>query len=98
MAEAKKELQIKVSDEVFKGTYANNVLISHTRGEFILDFMTIFYPQGQPQGVLGARIIITPSHAKRLAKAIIGNVAQYEKNFGEIAEDAAPEMNEISAH
>lgn len=94
----KGELQIKVSDEVLKGTYANNVLISHFQNEFLLDFMSIFSPQGQPQGVLGARIILTPSHAKRLIKALEQNVELYEKNFGEIKVVEVPMQAGQEAH
>jgi len=86
----KKELQIKVSEEVFKGAYANNVMISHTNSEFLLDFISIFSPQGQAQGILNSRVILTPEHAKRLVKVLEDNIEMYEESFGEIKEAKVP--------
>lgn len=80
------EMEVKASEEILKGTYANNVLITHTPAEFLLDFMSIF----PPKGVLGARVIITPGHAKRLVTALQENIAIYEKNFGAIKEVKEP--------
>lgn len=77
---------ITISDEILKGTYANSVLISHTRGEFLLDFMTVFHPKG----ILGARVIVSPNHAKRILKALKDNIEMYEKKFGEIKEAEEP--------
>lgn len=94
MEDKKMDIQVKVSDEVLKGTYANNVLISHTRGEFLLDFMTIFHPKG----ILGARVIVSPNHAKRLAKALQDNVTKYEKKFGKIEEAEEPKISPTKIH
>jgi len=90
MTDKKNEIQIKISDDVLKGVYANNVLITHTRGEFLMDFMTIFHPQG----ILGARVIVSPSHAKRIVNALNDNIIKYEKKFGVIEEAEAPPMPE----
>lgn len=86
MANEKQEISIKVSDDVLKGTYSNLIMISHTVGEFLLDCMTVF----QPKGIIGARVIISPGHAKRLLKALQENIARYEKAFGKIQEEPPP--------
>ena len=86
MEQKKNGMQIKVSDEVLKGTYSNGVMITHTRGEFLLDFMTVFHPKG----IVGARVIVSPNHAKRFVKALQENIAKYEKKFGTIQEAEEP--------
>jgi hypothetical protein len=80
------ELQVKASDEVLKGLYANMVQVAHTPEEFILDFMNLFPPAGQ----LTSRVIISPQHAKRFLAALQDNVARYEKQFGNIAAGSGP--------
>jgi hypothetical protein len=81
MADERQTPTVTISEEILKGTYSNSINISHTRGEFLLDCMTVF----PPKGIIGARIIITPGHAKRLLKALQDNLARYEKAFGEIS-------------
>jgi len=90
----KVEMQVAVSEDVLKGTYANNVLISHTRGEFVLDFMTIFHPKG----ILGARVIVSPHHAKRLARALQENIKKYEERFGPLEEAEEPKISAQDVH
>ena len=82
----KTQLKVDAAADVLKGTYANNVMISHTGGEFLLDFMTVF----PPKGILGARIIVSPGHAKRIAGALTENISRYEKKFGTIKEAEEP--------
>lgn len=78
----KKQVQLKASDEVVKGFYANAMITNHTKEEFILDFLSIF---GQ-NGTVGARIITSPGHFKRMIKALEGALKKYEESFGEIKE------------
>lgn len=86
MTKEKTGASISISDDVLKGTYSNSISISHTHGEFLLDCMTIF----PPKGVVGARVIISPGHAKRLLKVLQENIARYEQAFGEIPEESPP--------
>lgn len=90
MDNKQQNIQIKVSDEVLKGVYSNNVMISHTQSEFLMDFMSIFHPAG----VLGARVIISPNHAKRIVKALQNNISMYENKFGEIKEAPEPTLTD----
>lgn len=80
------QINIKATDETMKGHYANNVMIAHSREEFILDFMNIFPPQGQ----LVSRVIVSPGHAKRLLKALEENIKKYEAQHGGITEAQQP--------
>ena len=92
MAEQEKKvgMKIKFTDDVLRGVYANNMFIAHTKEEFILDFINVF----PPQGIVNARVIISPGHLKRLIKALGTSLNKYEKSFGEIKE--APEPKESS--
>ncbi len=76
----KKQIQIKASDEDMKGKYANMMQILHTKEEFVLDYMNIFPPSGS----LNSRVIVSPAHFKRMAKAMQENLKKYEDKFGKI--------------
>jgi hypothetical protein len=62
--------------------YANLAFISHTPAELVLDFAQVL-PR-MPRGTVKARIIMSPMHAKLLHKALGQNIANYERQFGEI--------------
>lgn len=80
------EIGIKITDEILKGVYANNMVVAHTKEEFFVDFINVV----PPQGIVTARVIISPGHMKRIIKALIDNVRKYEAKFGEIAEAPEP--------
>ena len=71
------------------GVYANLMMVSHRKEEFILDFMFV-QPQRNPQGQsianLRSRVITTPEHMKRILKAMEENIGRYEQTFGVIHE------------
>jgi hypothetical protein len=83
----KKEIQIKAKDEDLKGFYSNLMQVSHTREEFCLDFFNLF----PPQGILISRIIVSPSHLKRMIMALEDNLKKYEEKFGKVEVVKEPE-------
>ncbi|MCX6797586.1 MAG: DUF3467 domain-containing protein [Candidatus Doudnabacteria bacterium] len=85
--QTQQQIQVKASDEILKGVYANMVQVGHTGEEFILDFMNIF----PPTGILASRVVLSPAHAKRLAAALLDNVKKYESQFGSIKLADTPE-------
>jgi hypothetical protein len=87
--ETKKTAQVRINatDEVLSGQYANVAQITHTQEEFVLDFMTIF----PPQGTLASRIILSPGHMKRIVRAMDDNIQKYEVQFGAIVESDQPD-------
>jgi len=97
MAESKQnvqELQINMPQEVQRGVYANQMLVAHTQEEFVLDFILAT----PPAGVVNARILVSPGHAKRIATAMLENVAKYEALFGEI-QSITPQISaKVTAH
>lgn len=76
------QIQIKITDEVLRGAHANMMAVSHTKEEFVVDFMNVF--PGQGQGIVTDRVILTPPHAKRVAAALTDNIKRYEGQFGTI--------------
>jgi len=85
-----KQIQVKATDEALRGIYANAMQISHTREEFVLDFLNMFLPTA----TLNARVITSPGHLKRIVAALHDNLKKYEEKFGEIETAQAPQ-NEI---
>ena len=83
----KREIQIKARDEDLKGFYSNLMQIFHTKEEFCLDFFNVF----PPQGILISRIIVSPSHLKRMIMALEENLRKYEEKFGKIEVAKEPE-------
>lgn len=83
-----KQLQIKISDDILKGVYANAMQVMHTKEEFVLDFMNLSPHQGV--GIVNARVIMSPGHLKRVIVALQDNLAKYENQFGKIEEAQAP--------
>ena len=74
------QVQINASDEVARGRYSNNMLVTHTREEFILDFL-LTAPNGTQ---LVSRVMVSPGHMKRVLAALADNLRKYEANFGEV--------------
>ena len=76
------EMNIEIDEETAEGTYANLVMVSHTPEEFIIDFIRMI--PGVPKAKVKHRLVVTPSHAKRILGALEDNVRQYEDEYGEI--------------
>jgi signal transduction histidine kinase len=86
------QMRVKITDETLRGVYANQMVVSHTKEEFILDFVNLF----PPEGIVNARIIISPGHLKRVIRALAENVRKYEERFGEIREAAEPGKGDLN--
>ena len=77
------QLKAKIDETVAEGIYVNLANVMHNQSEFVVDFGRVV--PGRQDFTVHSRIIISPFHAKQLAEALKRNIAQYEKNFGEIA-------------
>lgn len=82
MEQKKNEIKIELTPEVANGHYANLAVISHSAGEFFLDFIAV--APNMPQAKVQSRIIMTPENAKNLLFALRDNIQKYESTFGEI--------------
>ena len=87
MAAPSEGLEIRIADEELKGRYSNLLRITHTREEFVLDFINLV----PPQGMVTARLVTSPGHLKRILQALSANLARYEEAFGPIQEAAEPD-------
>ncbi len=75
-----KEIKINFPPHVQGGVYSNNMFVTHTKEEFILDFLMV----APPAGSVNARVIVSPGHMKRILAALQDNISKYEKTFGAI--------------
>jgi hypothetical protein len=76
------QINIELDEKIAEGTYSNLAIINHSVSEFVLDFVSIM--PGTPKSKVKSRIILTPQHAKRLAKALNENIKRFETAHGEI--------------
>ena len=81
-----KGVDVFFPDEYKKGVYSNNVFLSMTPEEFVMDFLNVVPPIGS----VVSRVVISPSHAKRLAKVLKETVDKYEETYGEVPEKVQP--------
>jgi hypothetical protein len=83
------QMAIQADPAIGLGVYANLMMVSHRKEEFILDFLFV-PPQQQQAGTqtaaLRSRVITTPEHAKRIVRALQENIQRYEASFGAISE------------
>jgi len=82
------QINIELSEEVAGGIYSNLAIITHSNAEFIFDFVQML--PGLPKAQVKSRIIMTPSNAKRLMRALADNVQKYEQNMGTINDQDLP--------
>ena len=81
-----KKLQIEFPAQLKGGVYANNMMVTHTREEFILDFLMV----GPNTGAVTARVIMSPGHTKRMIAALQENMRRYEQQHGSLAAAEEP--------
>jgi len=74
------EIKVNFPPNLHGGVYSNNMVVSHTKEEFVLDFLMV----APPAGAVTARVIVSPGHMKRILAALQDNISKYEKNFGTI--------------
>lgn len=78
--EQNQEMQIQMSPDVQRGAYSNQMMVTHTQEEFVLDFILAT----PPLGTVTSRVLVSPTHAKRILAALNENIMNYEKVFGTI--------------
>lgn len=83
---AGEEIPVKIPDDVLSGVYANQMMVRHSREEFVLDFVSLF----PPGGIVNARVVVSPAHLKRMIRALQENLTRYESRFGPVLEAEPP--------
>ena len=76
------QLNIELTEEISEGVYSNLAIISHSHAEFVVDFIRLM--PNVPKAKVKSRIILSPSHAKRLLRALSDNINKYEAQYGTI--------------
>jgi hypothetical protein len=89
------QLNIELPSEIADGIYSNLVMIAHSPEEFILDFIRVM--PGIPKARVKSRIVVTPSHVKRLLAALEDNISKYEAKYGAIG-DSGSGQPEFTMH
>jgi len=74
------DIKVNFPPHLQGGAYSNNMVVAHTREEFVMDFMMVV----PPVGTVTSRVIISPGHMKRMISALQENVKKYEARFGTI--------------
>jgi len=80
MSDEMKEIKVNFPPHLQGGVYSNNMFVTHTKEEFILDFLMVV----PPAGAVNARVIVSPGHMRRILEALQDNISKYEKVFGSI--------------
>ena len=78
------QMNIELPEDIAEGIYSNLAIIAHSHSEFIVDFIRLV--PNVPKAKVKSRVILTPTHAKRLMKALTENINKYEAQFGKIDE------------
>jgi hypothetical protein len=79
-------IHIKIPEEILRGVYANQMVVRHSREEFVIDFINVC----PPEGIVNARVIVSPGHLKRMVTALAENLTRYEQRFGPVTTSDAP--------
>jgi hypothetical protein len=67
--------ELKISEDVISGTYANTVMVGHTPVEFGLDFITSF----MPHAAVAARVYVAAPRVPQLIDTLSGLIGQYKQ-------------------
>ena len=78
--------QLKLSDDLLDGAYANGVMISHTAAEFGFDFIANFYPRS----VVSSRIFLSAPQVPGLLATLNGSYQQYQQKRAATPPPEAP--------
>jgi hypothetical protein len=89
-----REVQVAFPDNLKGGAYSNYMVVTHTKEEFVLDFMMVVPPVGS----VTARVIISPGHMKRMISALTSNLKKYESKFGKVTEAPEPAKPKMGFH
>ena len=76
----KEETEVTFQDKLKGGVYANKVVVTHTKEEFVIDFMMAT----SATCAVTSRVIITPAHMKRIVTQLHDDVVKYQAEFERI--------------
>ncbi|HEV3204930.1 MAG TPA: DUF3467 domain-containing protein [Gemmataceae bacterium] len=71
--------QLKLSDDMLSGVYANAVMIAHTPAEFCFDFITNFYPRS----AVSCRVYLSAPQIPGFLNSLVQSYQQYQQKMGQ---------------
>ncbi len=77
----KKQIKLHIPPDL-TAVYANLLLMSFTRNEFVLDFAQLLPPASRAN--VQSRVITSPQHAKAMMQLLQRNIERYESQHGTI--------------
>jgi hypothetical protein len=92
--DAQREVKVTFPGNLRGGVYSNVMVVTHTKEEFVLDFMMVVPPAGS----VTARVVTSPGHLKRMISALKENLSRYEKQFGPLTAAEEPPRPAIGFH
>jgi len=76
-------LNVKLPEPLAGGVWSNFARVHHSEHEFTIDFMRLDYAslndEGEMQGIVVARVGLSPLFVQQLIDALQGNWAKYAK-------------------
>lgn len=92
--EEQKGVQVIFPDNLKGGVYSNVMQVTHSKEEFVLDFLMVMPPVGS----VTSRVVISPGHVKRMISALLQNLSKYEQKFGTITPAEEPPKPTMGFH
>ncbi|MFC2062612.1 DUF3467 domain-containing protein [Chloroflexota bacterium] len=81
-----KGVQIEFPPHIRGGVYSNNLMVTHTKEEFIMNFIMV----APPTATVMSRVIMNPGHLKRVIAALQDSLKKYEDKFGKLEQAEEP--------
>lgn len=78
--------ELKLADDLLSGVYANGVMIGHSPAEFVLDFITNFYPKA----AVSARVYLSAQQVPRLVDTLMPSLRQIQARLGSEQQQQQP--------
>ena len=72
--------EANLPDHIKGGVYSNKVVVTHTKEEFVVDFIMV----ASSGGAVTSRVILNPAHMKRIVTQLHDDVVKYQDTFGRI--------------
>jgi len=82
--------ELKLSDDLLSGAYANGVMIGHTPSEFKLDFLTNLFPHT----AVSARVFMSAPQIPRLIDSLSNTYSQFQQRVRDQQQQQKPQQME----
>ena len=79
--------ELKLPDELLSGVYANGVMIGHSPAEFVLDFLTNYYPKS----AVSCRVYLSAQQVPRLVDTLMPSLRQIQAKLAQQQQQPPPQ-------